>query len=530
MNVLIVVGALIAASWVATPAGATTTGSVTLVSTPDEYVCSENTFFGFESFPEGTNLSTLSFPGVSFALNNSQPWRVGDLEEFPWLPKWPSGQYMTQGTHHAYVGDVSTFTLGGSGRIDFPSGASTFSLLASSGTPVFLEAYDATDALLAVAGPSPQNIGTGTMHELKVTSTTADIAYVIAHDSGNFFLLDSFCTDAGLIPTTTVVVSDNDPSVYGETVNFTATVSSGSGTPTGDVEFFDGLTSLGTDTLDGNGDATFTSAALGAGTHAITARYLGSPPYEESAGSLDQDVDKAPTTVAFLGPYLVMIGTSPTFGAQLGSTAPGCLDARDVEFALEANTSATTSSASGAASTTSIAPTVPQAAAMVVSVDENDNCLGADSAAAADVVTVATAGDAATGGGWYQWKDTGAGKRVNFGFTTRKDKKTGVIRGNLLLMNSEHWRLKATIDSYTRESSTGKAGGSGTLLEWTGTDWGNPRNVSYMIEFTDVASGKNGRKSSTVDGFRLASMSYSASTTPTNSSLRPLMGGDIQLR
>jgi hypothetical protein len=34
------------------------------------------------------------------------------------------------------------------------------------------------------------------MTELTITRSVASIAYVIVHDTGNFFLVDSLCTDA----------------------------------------------------------------------------------------------------------------------------------------------------------------------------------------------------------------------------------------------------------------------------------------------------------------------------------------------
>ena len=75
--------------------------------------------------------------------------------------------------------------------------------------------------------------------------------------------------------TTTAVVADHNPSVYGTSVTFTATVSAtapGAGTPSGSVTFKDGPTTLGTGTLSG-GQATYSTSALAAGVHSITAQY-----------------------------------------------------------------------------------------------------------------------------------------------------------------------------------------------------------------------------------------------------------------
>ena len=75
-------------------------------------------------------------------------------------------------------------------------------------------------------------------------------------------------------PTTTALRSSLNPSNYGQTVSFTATVTSAGPTPTGKVTFKDGTKSLQTVTLSG-GVATYTTSKLAVGTHAITADYLG---------------------------------------------------------------------------------------------------------------------------------------------------------------------------------------------------------------------------------------------------------------
>jgi Bacterial Ig-like domain (group 3)/Right handed beta helix region len=79
--------------------------------------------------------------------------------------------------------------------------------------------------------------------------------------------------------TTTAVTTSVTPSVLYQAVTFTATVSpnaTGAGTPTGTVTFMDGAITLGTVTLNavsGIDQASFTTSALGAGAHSITAVY-----------------------------------------------------------------------------------------------------------------------------------------------------------------------------------------------------------------------------------------------------------------
>jgi hypothetical protein len=78
-----------------------------------------------------------------------------------------------------------------------------------------------------------------------------------------------------LYSTTTALTSSPNPSTHGQPVTFTATVtSSGPNPPTGKVAFKDGTAGIGTVLLSG-GVATLTKSGLAAGTHSITAEYLG---------------------------------------------------------------------------------------------------------------------------------------------------------------------------------------------------------------------------------------------------------------
>jgi predicted secreted protein len=96
---------------------------------------------------------------------------------------------------------------------------------------------------------------------------------------------------------TTKVVSSANPSTVGETVTFTATVkSTTTGTPAGSVTFKDGTTTLGTRALSG-GVATLAIKTLAAGTHSITAVYVGNFDYTTSTSAvLSQKVNAAAST------------------------------------------------------------------------------------------------------------------------------------------------------------------------------------------------------------------------------------------
>ncbi|WP_169542346.1 reprolysin-like metallopeptidase [Solirubrobacter soli] len=177
---------------VGVPASATATPSVTTIGNPDAYHCPTAGGIDFETFDDQDDLSAASFPGVEFTTTNGFTWRVGDFATDNYNGKYPNGSYTSQGTHWAWLG-----TSQGAGRIDLTVGnASDFSLLISANTSVYLEAYDSSGTLLERAGPTPTTLNTGKMIELRIKRPAPDIDYVVVHDTGNFFLVDSICSDA----------------------------------------------------------------------------------------------------------------------------------------------------------------------------------------------------------------------------------------------------------------------------------------------------------------------------------------------
>ncbi len=114
--------------------------------------------------------------------------------------------------------------------------------------------------------------------------------------------------------TSSTLASSANPSVYGQAVTFTATVSvvaPGGGTPTGNVQFFDGATSLGTGALAGT-TTTLTTSALSVATHSITAKYLGDANFNWSMSwPLTQAVQ-----------YNVCLLYDPTRAVKSGATYP----------------------------------------------------------------------------------------------------------------------------------------------------------------------------------------------------------------
>ncbi len=158
---------------------------------PETYTCNQSGYIDFEGLPNHYDLSANAIGGVEFTTTNGYTWEVGDFDSGEYNGKYPDGDYTSQGSNWAWLGVEE-----GAGRMTFVNGpTSYFSILVSAGEPVELEAYNANEELLATVGMS-SNVDTGTMDELRITRSVPDMAYVVAHGVGNFFLVDSVCTNA----------------------------------------------------------------------------------------------------------------------------------------------------------------------------------------------------------------------------------------------------------------------------------------------------------------------------------------------
>jgi hypothetical protein len=86
--------------------------------------------------------------------------------------------------------------------------------------------------------------------------------------------------------TTTSLASSLNPSLFGQSVTFTAAVTPVyNGSPTGTVYFYDGLTLLGTVSVDATGHASFTISTL-EGSHHIAAVYSGDTIFSGSVSNV----------------------------------------------------------------------------------------------------------------------------------------------------------------------------------------------------------------------------------------------------
>ena len=84
----------------------------------------------------------------------------------------------------------------GEGRIDFTDGtASYISVLTSTYSGLEMDAYDSNNNLIATSGWANSNYGTNTFTRLTIQAP--NMAYVLIHDTGNYWLIDDLVADVG---------------------------------------------------------------------------------------------------------------------------------------------------------------------------------------------------------------------------------------------------------------------------------------------------------------------------------------------
>ena len=124
---------------------------------------------------------------------------------------------------------------------------------------------------------------------------------------------------------TTVLDSSPNPSSPGQNVTFTATVAAAppaTGIPNGMVTFREGSAVLAQGPLDGNGVASFSTSALAAGSHTVTAVYSSDTSFAASNGSAGHLVQGAVTLTPTSTPTATETPTAtPTPRAEARSLA-----------------------------------------------------------------------------------------------------------------------------------------------------------------------------------------------------------------
>ncbi len=200
----------------------------------------------------------------------------------------------------------------------------TATVTGSSGTPTgTVNFLDGTTALCSSVALSGAGTATCSTSSLSTGAHTINVNY-----SGNTTYstgTGSATQNVGVAASSTSVVSSVNPSLAGQSVTFTATVSASGATPTGTVTFSDGATAVCSAVALASGSAACTTTALAAGAHTITATYSGSGTYGGSSGTVSQTVNKRVATVTgSASPTTAGTGEAVTLTAVLsgGGAAP----------------------------------------------------------------------------------------------------------------------------------------------------------------------------------------------------------------
>ncbi|MGO9463201.1 MAG: Ig-like domain repeat protein, partial [Isosphaeraceae bacterium] len=235
-----------------------------------------------------------------------------------------SGSPSVSGQAVIFTATVSV-TTPGSTAVASPTGTVTFY---NNGSSI------GTGMLSIVNGLDQATFSTST---LSTASHSITAAYTNGDGNFNASLMSSAITQTvNKASTSTTVATSGSPSIYGQSVTFTATVSVvGPGStavayPSGTVTFYDGGTSIGTGMLSvvsGHDQATFSTSALSTSTHSITAAYTGGDGnFTASAASpaISQVVNKDnTTTTAVASPSSANLGQTVTFTATVTANSPG---------------------------------------------------------------------------------------------------------------------------------------------------------------------------------------------------------------
>jgi len=166
-------------------------------------------------------------------------------------------------THTNTTETFSANVAAGPGNAGQPTGSVTF---ADNSIPV---------------GTVPLNNGNATFD---ATLASVGIHNITARFNGDAtFLPSTGLTDVHVFaPATSLTLAAPANAAPGSAVALTATISSSAGTPTGQIAFLDGNTTLGTAPLNASGVAALTINTLAAGIHNLTASFAGDQNFESS--------------------------------------------------------------------------------------------------------------------------------------------------------------------------------------------------------------------------------------------------------
>ncbi len=317
--------------------------TTTLTSTPNPSSLNQAVSFTatVTSAYGGKTSGTVTFTQGSTVLGNAAPVQGKATINYAFSA---TGTYAVVAT---YSGDVSN-----SGSASLPlsqsvGNTSTTTALTSSGSPSFAGQSVTFTATVTPSSGSVPNGDSVTFYDgsasLGTSTTKSGVATLVtsALAVGTHSISATYAGDATLQGSTSKIVkqvvnlntsvtalaSSANPSVYGQSITLTATVSASSGSlmPTGKVTFKNGTTAIASVALT-NGTAAYISSTLSAGSLALSASYSGDGNFSTSTGTLTQVIGQAPTTTVLTStPNPSSLNQNVTFSATVTAAYTGTI-------------------------------------------------------------------------------------------------------------------------------------------------------------------------------------------------------------
>lgn len=256
--------------------------------------------------PESTTCTaTLTGGTGSCSMPVSTTGTIEILASYAGSPDYSASQRMrtipVRNPTVALTADDATATESGPGTGSFTisrDGPTTAALIVTLSEPTGTASsadYATLPATVTIPVGSSSNTVTITPVDDTADEPDETVILILAQGVGYAVGPDSLATvtiaDDDLTPTVTSLASSVNPSLPGQSVTFTATVTSAAGTPPGTVNFRDGTVVVCDDIpLSSAGVATCTTTALGTTRHTLTSAYSGNAVFAASTATLEQTV------------------------------------------------------------------------------------------------------------------------------------------------------------------------------------------------------------------------------------------------
>jgi O-glycosyl hydrolase len=442
------------------------------------------------------------------------------------------GYYRIDVTNHSPITSISAYKDTNSGN---------FAIVAINPDPVTVtQIFNLTNFTANSVTPWITSSNLSLANQTAVSVANASFTYALPAMSVVTFVGQG-TTNPPPIATTLTLTTSGSPATYGNAVTFTATVRTNGvtlGAISGEtVAFYDGGTQLGTGTLNGSGQAAYTTTAtqLAAVTHSITAEYGGDSTYSGSTNSpaLSQIINPATltagltgtvgknyngTTAATLAPAnYTLSGVVSGDTVTLNNPTSGTYDNRNqgtgktvtvtgltISGASTTNYTLSSTSASGTVGTINKTNITVTAAANAKTYD------GTTSAAATPTVTSGSlqTGDAANFTETYDTKNVGTGKTLTPAGTVSDG--NGGNNYNYTFVTSANGTITAATLTYTANPASmtyGSAvpGLSGSVSGFVGSDTqGNA--TTGTLTFTTPATSSSSVSSYAINGSGLTAI------------------------